>query len=115
MPDVEADTNPIDRTVAHLLFHRPLEFSGKPSDAPNSPLSPSAAYEETENPSEMIFSEGDQSKNGLAFVTSENASNAENTDGVQVKAETSNWRNNCNAKLFILVIPSLIYSVSFSM
>ncbi|XXG53319.1 hypothetical protein AAC387_Pa03g1427 [Persea americana] len=25
MPDAETDTNPIDRTVAHLLFHRPPE------------------------------------------------------------------------------------------
>lgn len=90
MPDVETDTNPIDRMVAHLLFHRPLEFSGKPSDAPSSPVSPSAAFEETENPSEMIFSEGEQSKNSPAFVTSENVPSAENTDGVQVKVETSN-------------------------
>lgn len=26
--DVETDTNPIDRTLAHLLFHRPVEASG---------------------------------------------------------------------------------------
>ncbi|XP_027355953.1 protein LNK2-like isoform X3 [Abrus precatorius] len=26
--DVETKTNPIDRTVAHLLFHRPLELTG---------------------------------------------------------------------------------------
>lgn len=25
MPDMETETNPIDRTVAHLLFHRPLD------------------------------------------------------------------------------------------
>lgn len=90
MPDVETDTNPIDRMVAHLLFRRPLEFSGKPSDAPDSPLSPNTAFEKRENPSEIIFSEGNQSKNCPAFITSENASNTENTDGVQVKVEASN-------------------------
>ncbi|PON60033.1 hypothetical protein PanWU01x14_155470 [Parasponia andersonii] len=29
LPNTETETNPIDRTVAHLLFYRPLEFSGK--------------------------------------------------------------------------------------
>lgn len=31
LPDAEAYTNPIDRTVAHLLFHRPLESYTKPT------------------------------------------------------------------------------------
>lgn len=35
---VETETNPIDRTVAHLLFYRPPEMSGKPVEAPDSPL-----------------------------------------------------------------------------
>lgn len=39
MPDVETQTNPIDRTVAHLLFHRPLDLSGKHSGRPESPVS----------------------------------------------------------------------------
>lgn len=39
MPDVETETNPIDRTVAHLLFHRPLDLSGKHSGPPESPVS----------------------------------------------------------------------------
>ncbi|XP_023879320.1 protein LNK2 isoform X1 [Quercus suber] len=39
MPDIETETNPIDRTVAHLLFHRPLELPGKLSDTPESPIS----------------------------------------------------------------------------
>lgn len=102
MADVEADTNPIDRMVAHLLFHRPLEFSGKPSDAPDSPFSPNLPFEKKANPSESLtkghvaesfgniqitspqgsktvgtFSEGDCP----AFVTSENVSNTENKDG----------------------------------
>ncbi|XP_048226349.1 protein LNK2 isoform X3 [Ricinus communis] len=39
MSEVETETNPIDRTVAHLLFHRPLELSGKHPDTPESPAS----------------------------------------------------------------------------
>ena len=39
MPEVETGTNPIDRTVAHLLFHRPSELSGKHPDTPESPVS----------------------------------------------------------------------------
>ncbi|KAI4323523.1 hypothetical protein L6164_023120 [Bauhinia variegata] len=31
-PDIEIETNPIDRTVAHLLFHRPLELTGNHCD-----------------------------------------------------------------------------------
>ncbi|KAF5742442.1 hypothetical protein HS088_TW09G00490 [Tripterygium wilfordii] len=38
MPDVETETNPIDRTVAHLLFHRPVELSGQHPDTPESPV-----------------------------------------------------------------------------
>ena len=36
--DIERGTNPIDRTVAHLLFHRPIEQSIKPSVIPESSL-----------------------------------------------------------------------------
>ncbi|KAJ9190586.1 hypothetical protein P3X46_001772 [Hevea brasiliensis] len=39
MSEVETETNPIDRAVAHLLFHRPLELSGKHPDTPESPAS----------------------------------------------------------------------------
>uniref|UniRef100_A0A2P2L5S0 Uncharacterized protein MANES_04G165400 n=1 Tax=Rhizophora mucronata TaxID=61149 RepID=A0A2P2L5S0_RHIMU len=39
MPEVETETNPIDRTVAHLLFHRPLDLSGKHPGTPESPVS----------------------------------------------------------------------------
>ncbi|KAH6824594.1 hypothetical protein C2S53_010408 [Perilla frutescens var. hirtella] len=116
MPDVETDTNPIDRAVAHLLFHRPLDqFSGKPADAPDSPLSASLPYEKKVTPSESlikghfaesfgntqitspqgsktagVFSEGDQSKNGHTFTPSENVSNTENTGVVQAKVEAPN-------------------------
>ncbi|ONI20756.1 hypothetical protein PRUPE_2G032000 [Prunus persica] len=39
MLDVETETNPIDRIVAHFLFHRHLNLSEKHSDAPESPVS----------------------------------------------------------------------------
>ncbi|CAH2041426.1 unnamed protein product [Thlaspi arvense] len=39
MPNMETETNPIDRTVAHLLFHRPMESPGIHSEAPESPSS----------------------------------------------------------------------------
>ncbi|XP_061352881.1 protein LNK2-like isoform X2 [Gastrolobium bilobum] len=39
MPDVETQTNPVDRTVAHLLFHRPVELTGSYSDRLESPIS----------------------------------------------------------------------------
>ncbi|CAK7336558.1 unnamed protein product, partial [Dovyalis caffra] len=39
MPEVETETNPIDRTVVHLLFHGPMDFSGKHRDTPESPVS----------------------------------------------------------------------------
>lgn len=38
IPDVETQTNRIDRAVAHLLFHRP-ELSGKHPQTPESPSS----------------------------------------------------------------------------
>ncbi|KAJ0045224.1 hypothetical protein Pint_05317 [Pistacia integerrima] len=37
MPDAETETNPIDRAVAILLFHRPLEQLGKHYETPKSP------------------------------------------------------------------------------
>lgn len=39
MRDVETETNPIDRTVAHLLFHRPVELTGNYSDKLETPIS----------------------------------------------------------------------------
>ncbi|GER28545.1 hypothetical protein STAS_04343 [Striga asiatica] len=77
MPDVETDTNPIDRTVAHLLFHQPIEFSGKPAEPPES------------KPPTAIFPQGDESQNDLCFVTSKNAMNSENTDVVEMNVEKS--------------------------
>lgn len=43
--DVEAKTNPIDRTVAHLLFHRPLELTENYSDKLESPISTKIQFE----------------------------------------------------------------------
>ncbi|KAJ0101335.1 hypothetical protein Patl1_05408 [Pistacia atlantica] len=40
MPDAETETNPIDRAVAILLFHRPLEQLGKHYETPKSPKFP---------------------------------------------------------------------------
>uniref|UniRef100_A0A7N1A752 Protein LNK2 n=1 Tax=Kalanchoe fedtschenkoi TaxID=63787 RepID=A0A7N1A752_KALFE len=34
MVDAETQTNPIDRTVAHLLFHRPFDVTAKHSETP---------------------------------------------------------------------------------
>ncbi|KAK4787006.1 hypothetical protein SAY86_010839 [Trapa natans] len=39
MPDIETETNPVDRAVAHLLFHRPLESSVKHHGSPDLPVS----------------------------------------------------------------------------
>lgn len=44
--DAETETNPIDRTVAHLLFHRPFEFSQNYIDAPESPISTKLSSEQ---------------------------------------------------------------------
>lgn len=41
MLDAETETNPIDRAVARLLFHRPLEQLGKHFETPESPKFPS--------------------------------------------------------------------------
>ncbi|XP_022764807.1 protein LNK2-like [Durio zibethinus] len=45
MSDAETETNPIDRTIAHLLFHRPLELSVKHPETPESPASTKFACE----------------------------------------------------------------------
>ncbi|XP_011088416.1 protein LNK2 isoform X2 [Sesamum indicum] len=114
IPDVETDTNPIDRTVAHLLFHRPMDFSGKPGETPESPLSANIPYERKANPlkssakgyfpetfentqmtspqgskSPGIFSKTDQSRNAPCFIPSENAPKNENAGQGQKMIETS--------------------------
>ncbi|XP_050234128.1 protein LNK2 isoform X1 [Mercurialis annua] len=41
MSEIETETNPVDRTVAHLLFHRPMELSGNTPQSPASNKCPS--------------------------------------------------------------------------
>lgn len=84
MPDVETDTNPIDRTVAHLLFHRPLEFSGRPAETPHTPVSANIPHER----------EGTSGKSLKGYLPEglENTrmtSNVESKCGEEMKAETS--------------------------
>ncbi|KAL2971894.1 hypothetical protein AAZX31_15G223600 [Glycine max] len=95
--DVETKTNPIDRTVAHLLFHRPLELTGNYPDKLESPISAKIQFESREAnmekfpmgclPDEDLKSNQqfshqgleaqpeDQFKNSRCIDTSENASN----------------------------------------
>lgn len=93
VPDMETVTNPIDRTVAHLLFHRPLESTGKlletpellcekkPTDLMSFPMRywpESSTSDQTlsHNGSEFpcSYAQGDQSK----------TSNASNTEAMEV-------------------------------
>ncbi|XP_057976602.1 protein LNK2 isoform X2 [Malania oleifera] len=46
MPDMETDTNPIDRTVAQLVFHRPFDLSGKRPETTESPVSSKLQHEQ---------------------------------------------------------------------
>ncbi|XVF82010.1 hypothetical protein PTKIN_Ptkin16aG0008600 [Pterospermum kingtungense] len=110
MSETETETNPIDRTVAHLLFHRPLELSGKHSETPESPASAkfrceqksagltslsthcisddsqikqNLEYRVSEVPSSFVDPQHvEQFKNSLCMDTSENASNYGPADGV---------------------------------
>ncbi|KAJ1414951.1 protein LNK2-like isoform X2 [Sesbania bispinosa] len=109
MPDVETETNPIDRTVAHLLFHRPMELTGNYSDKLESPSSSKVQCEskaaslmnlclpEEDLKSNQQFSHlglknswssfeaqpVDQIKNSPCVDTSENASNTQELEASQ--------------------------------
>ncbi|XP_040991792.1 protein LNK2 isoform X2 [Juglans microcarpa x Juglans regia] len=117
MPDMETETNPIDRTVAHLLFHRPLELPSRHPDTPESPISTKLPHEckvaGSVNLSMGCLPEGakskqnsphqgsknscplsethhvNQFKSGPCIDTSENASNNETADGGAVEADAS--------------------------
>ncbi|GMN64817.1 hypothetical protein TIFTF001_033887 [Ficus carica] len=108
LPDGETETNPIDRTVAHLLFYRPMELSGKQAEISESPLSklPSehraAAvmnFPETFSNKQCfgpqdskVYSplvEPDQSKESPCIDASENASNNGLTESGTVMVESS--------------------------
>ncbi|CAJ1959003.1 unnamed protein product [Sphenostylis stenocarpa] len=104
MPDVETETNPIDRTVAHLLFHRPMELTQNYSDKLESPVStkvkceskaanlvnfpvsclPNEDSKNNQRLSQLGFKNSwfdaqsmDQIKNSPCIDTSENASNTQ--------------------------------------
>lgn len=112
MPDVETETNPIDRTVAHLLFQRPVELTGTYSDKLESPIStkvqceskaanlvnfPMKCLAEEDLKSNQQFSHlgsknswpsfdaqsMDQMKNSPCIDTSENASNTQELEASQ--------------------------------
>lgn len=78
MPEAETDTNQIDRTVAHLLFHRPIEFSG--------------ILETAESPSSTkqgIYAEVEMLKNSSYMNTSEYASNCDAVQEEVTEVEAS--------------------------
>lgn len=117
MPDVGTETNPIDRTVAHLLFHRPLELSGKHPETPELPISnkflferrtsaivnmPLGSLSETSKDKQSLPQQPNkdcsallesqpmgQYKNSPCIETSENASNNGLTDGGAMAVESS--------------------------
>ncbi|KAJ6804664.1 uncharacterized protein M6B38_184145 [Iris pallida] len=57
LPDAETYTNPIDRTIAHLLFHRPPEQCIRPvnNEIPQSPISSNHVYKLPHNVDGSIF------------------------------------------------------------
>ncbi|CAN4107994.1 unnamed protein product [Withania somnifera] len=58
--DIETDTNPIDRSIAHLLFHRPSDSAVTPARNSSSTLkSPSMIHEGSPGMSENLISHGD--------------------------------------------------------
>ncbi|XP_073272101.1 protein LNK2-like isoform X5 [Primulina huaijiensis] len=100
--DEETNTNPIDRTVAHLLFRRPLELSGKLYKKHDSPVSAYISHERKPRTLESIerghfpdtfekaqvessdesktfhvYFDKDQSKNSPRLDTPQNMSNIE--------------------------------------
>ncbi|KAK6163037.1 hypothetical protein DH2020_002878 [Rehmannia glutinosa] len=103
------DNCSVEESVLYRLQDTIAKFPGKLAEMPESPLSANLPYlrksdsmkslakgyfpENTQitspQGSKSVFSDGDQSKNGPGFVTSENASNNKNTDGGQMKIETS--------------------------
>ncbi|KAA8519141.1 hypothetical protein F0562_013385 [Nyssa sinensis] len=100
LPDVETETNPIDRTIAHLLFHRPLDLPGKHPENPESPVCTKSISGLTSLPKgylpesskhepnlshegskiSCLFVDGDHSKNSPCIESSEHESNNEPAD-----------------------------------
>lgn len=121
MAHAETETNLIDRTVAHLLFHRPLDLRGNHPDKQESHISTkmqceSKATNLTNLPVESLPNEDlksnqslslqglknsrslfearpvDQFKNSPYIDASENASNNESADSGVQELETSRSR-----------------------
>ncbi|KAE8669887.1 hypothetical protein F3Y22_tig00112215pilonHSYRG00222 [Hibiscus syriacus] len=116
MSNAETQTNPIDRTIAHLLFHRPLELSGKHPETPESPASikfPSErksaslmslpmgcisdnsqikqnlSHQVSDVPSPLVLQHVEQFKNSPRIDTSENESNYGPAGGGVAEVEAS--------------------------
>ncbi|GLT74552.1 hypothetical protein SLA2020_463400 [Shorea laevis] len=115
MSGTETETNPMDRTVAHLLFHRPLELSGKHPEMPESPASTKFSSERKtvgfmnypmggmpesskpiiplkgpQNPCSLVDPQpADQFENSPCIDTSENASNFGPAGGGITEVEAS--------------------------
>ncbi|KAL4269552.1 hypothetical protein GQ457_HM001600 [Hibiscus cannabinus] len=86
MSETETETNPIDRTVAHLLFHQPLVMSRKHPQTPESLAStklPCDGKTVSEVPSPLLDPKHvEQFKNSPFVDASENASSNQTADGV---------------------------------
>ena len=120
MPDVETETNPIDRTVAHLLFHSPMVLTQNYSDKLESPVSTKVQCEskaaklenfpvsclpdEDSKNNQQLSHLGlknswfdaqstDQIRNSPCIDTSENASNTQ-------ELEASQWRRKRVLQIF---------------
>ncbi|KAL4333256.1 hypothetical protein GQ457_07G019500 [Hibiscus cannabinus] len=116
MSDAETETNPIDRTVAHLLFHRPLELSRKYTETPESPtfskfsferksaglmssslgcisddsqVKPNLPHQVSEVPSPLMDSQHLEQFNSPCLDTCENASTYGPADGGAAEVEAS--------------------------
>ncbi|MCD7446509.1 hypothetical protein HAX54_009190 [Datura stramonium] len=113
-PHVETETNPIDRTVAHLLFHNPSELPSKLAEFPKSSMfsmlncerkaigSPSFPGRFLQQKSETNSTTAHQGpkastshnqvdimKSSPCTETSENASNNEGADGSVIGVEAA--------------------------
>ncbi|KAI4382959.1 hypothetical protein MLD38_008847 [Melastoma candidum] len=74
--DAETDTNPIDRAVAHLLFHRPMELSIKHPETPESSMSAKLNMErQAQSGANDAADSGRSSKTGLDFSSSQGVGN----------------------------------------
>ncbi|KAL9275271.1 LNK2-like protein, partial [Drosera capensis] len=101
-PVAETETNHIDRVVAHLLFHRPLDFSIEPSGTPESSYTRALSAQKTDISSQQLGHltprtkhQHDPSPKGSkrAFPSVEL-----HQDGVSDKLQQSDVRTNRNSK-----------------